>query len=107
MAERTDADGDEYSDELRRVLRRRADMHGRKHGCGYTARGYTDDCQFTLLGVHTFVRSVVVWRTLLRTSRILGAEGHKRQAGTHVYFLGPGCHAQKGAFPREAPTAGA
>ena len=74
--------------DLARILAERHRRHGPRHGRGYTTRGYTDDILLVLLGVARLVRAAVVWRTLLRTARILGAEGHKRQAGTWVLFLG-------------------
>ena len=47
-----------------------------------------DDCLNIVIGAKRWARSIRVWRVLLRSANIEGALAGKRQAGTHVLFLG-------------------
>ena len=88
MAEAEAASKDPNAHQLDSVMRERARRHGARHGRPWTSRCYTDDCLWVVLGSARLVRTVVVWRHLLRTARVLGAKVAKRQLGCHVLFLG-------------------
>ena len=88
MMEEEEVAADDMDVSLRQLLERRAELHGNKHGRAWTSRGYTDDCLQTVIGAARWARGIRVWQLMLRLSGVRGASCGKRQAGTHVLFLG-------------------